>query len=98
LQSILFFIPNGAYREMFWPKTWVESSRILRQLDGIAELRQVAASKTPHYLSALGAIVLANRGFRGDDVEIWLKNERDYYLLTSEERSELRNLLSNEEI
>jgi len=28
LQDILFFIPQGVYREIYWPRLWVESSRL----------------------------------------------------------------------
>lgn len=51
LQSILYFIPRGNYAEAYWPKAWIETSRILYKLGYIDKLREVACSQNTNYLS-----------------------------------------------
>lgn len=94
LQAILFFIPKGRYGEMYWPKTWLIASRLLRRLGRIDKLKEVAMSQRTHYLSVVGALALAEDGFMPQNVVNWLKQERDYYLLTASEQHELRQLLN----
>jgi len=93
LQSLLFYIPQGAYRESLWPRTWVEASRQLRDLGCLDKLQEISCSQKTHYLSAAGAIALAGNGFVDGDVYEWLRNTRDYYLLDVDEQQELEELL-----
>jgi hypothetical protein len=93
LQSILLFIPRRSYREVFWPRTWVVAARLLRKLDYIDKLKEIADTQKPHYLSTAGAIALAINGATEGSVLSWLKNHRDYHLLTDTERQELETIL-----
>ncbi|HEU4326897.1 MAG TPA: hypothetical protein VFS21_27405 [Roseiflexaceae bacterium] len=94
LQSILFFIPQGSYREIFWPRTWIKAVRILRAYGYIDKLKEVASSKKTHYLSVIGAIALAQHGIFEGDIEETLRNKGDYFLLTTDEKAELDSLLA----
>ena len=93
LQAILFFIPRGSYRELFWPAIWLRASRLLRAQGFVEKLKEVACSPESHYLSAGGAIALASQGFFEGDVQDWLKNTRDYGFLTDSEQRELETIL-----
>lgn len=93
LQAILFFIPSGSYREIYWPKIWIKASRLLSEIGFIHKLQEVACSQQIHYLSAAGALALAKNGFMEGSVKDWLASTRDYYLLTDNESQELKQIL-----
>lgn len=93
LQSLLFFLPRGGGRDIFWPRIWITASRLLAELGYLDKLKEVACSGRKHYLSAAGAIALATDGFMEGSVVGWLASTRDYHLLTAQERGVLTQLL-----
>lgn len=80
LAQVLQFFP-AAPAHPHWPQTWVRAARLL----DARQLETVARGEQRFYLTALGALTLAQAGMHGPLIDGWLKEERDYAFLTEAE-------------
>ncbi|MBE2314786.1 hypothetical protein DVA67_002275 [Solirubrobacter sp. CPCC 204708] len=85
LVRVLRFFPQAPDPE-HWPQTWVRAARLLEP----AQLDPVARGEQRAYLTALGALKLAQAGYSGPLIDRWLNEERDYPSLTEAERAALK--------
>ena len=69
-----------------WPRTWVRAARLL----DAPQLEAVARGEQRCYLTALGALKLAEAGMHGPLIDRWLAEERDYPYLTEDELAAVR--------
>ena len=94
LRDLLRFLPPRGGRQLLWPDLWLRAARLLAGAGRHDLLRDVAEGPLPHYLGAVGAIALAERGELTDVVCDWLKSTRDYSLLSADERARLDVMLA----
>ncbi|MDA0173590.1 hypothetical protein OJ998_31085 [Solirubrobacter taibaiensis] len=80
LAQVLSFSP-AAPAPPHWPQTWVRAARLLDP----AQLAAAARADERCYLTALGALKLAQAGMHGPLIDHWLAEDVDYPYLTEDE-------------
>ena len=85
LGQVLRYFP-AAPAPPHWPQTWVRAARLL----DAPQLEAIARGEQRSYLTALGALKLAEAGMHGPLIDHWLAEERDYPYLTEDELAAVR--------
>jgi hypothetical protein len=93
LVGVLRFVPKGPYPEGYWPNAWVKAARLLVQDGQLRLLQELEDTGGFMYLSAVGAVALAEAGLRSPLVESYLTSIRDYPHMHLDELRRLESLL-----